>query len=260
MVEKQKNIRSRLKRNLLIVSVLAGALFISAAGYVSNLYGRFRVDFNKLGEAMLSGDSDAVERQVDVLIQYHELADRWYLGQFVDRYLLEDMQVYEAVNTLLKRDYWALMHDQGLTQKTNNHLIAHILGVARAKYYQSLYQEKLNQIKAKKGKMTNKDRADLKEILNKTIEEARPYFRLAVENSPGHTRHYEYPFNYDILQNEKSAQQALENPGEKEITMGYGEGKPEGQKPGGDRKGDQPNKLNPGNQPGGQNNPEEPEG
>lgn len=267
MVE-QKNPKSCLRRNLLVVTVLITALVISVVGYLSNLYGHFQQDFNRLSEAMLNSDSDMVEKQMDAMVQYHNLAGKWHLSSIVDQRLLGNMYIYKAANTLLKRDFRSLMEDKTLIQNANNeHLVANILGLAKARYYQSLYQEKLSQIKAKNKEPDKKDMADLDAIVKKVIEEAQPYFKSAVENSPGNYLYFEYPFNYDLLQNEDSARRAMEGPGEQpgDEPMDYGDkpgdnpGKKTGDKEG--EKGGKPNKLNPGGQkPGGEGLPRKPKG
>ena len=267
VVTKQEKSKSRLRKVLLIAMVLTASLMISVIGYLSNLYGHFQKDFNRLSEAMLVGDRDMVEKQMDAMIQYHNLADRWHLASFVDRHLLRDVYIYKAVTTLLKGDFRSIAEDKTLVQNASKeHLVANILGLAKARQYQGLYQEKLSQIKAKNKEPDKKDKADLDAIVKKVIEEARPYFRLAVENSPSNDLYFEYPFNYDLLQNEDSARKVLEGPGEPvPDPMDYGDapgdnpGKKSDNKEGED--GGSPGKLNPGNQkPGGEGQPRKPKG
>jgi len=271
VVTKQEKPKSRLRKILLVATVLVVSLMISVVGYLSNLYGHFQKDFNQLSEAMANGDSDMVEKQIDAMVQYHDLADKWHLASVVDRHLLKNMYIFKAANTLLKRDFRSIMEDKTLIQNVNNeHLVANILGLAKARYYQSLYQEKLSQIKAKNKEPDKKDKADMDAILKKVIEETRPYFKLAVENSPSNDLYFEYPFNHDILQNEDSARRAMEGPGEQpgDEPLDYGDpdknpgdspGKKDGPKDGSD--GQKPNKLNPGGQkPGGEGQPRKPKG
>ena len=271
VVTKQEKSKSRLRKVLLIAMVLTASLMISVIGYLSNLYGHFQKDFNRLSEAMLVGDRDMVEKQMDAMIQYHNLADRWHLASFVDRHLLRDVYIYKAVTTLLKGDFRSIAEDKTLVQNASKeHLVANILGLAKARQYQGLYQEKLSQIKSKNKEPDKKDKADLDAIVKKVIEEARPYFRLAVENSPSNDLYFEYPFNYDLLQNEDSARRAMEGPGEQpgDEPLDYGDpdknpgdspGKKDGPKDGSD--GQKPNKLNPGGQkPGGEGQPRKPKG
>ncbi len=269
MTSNQKSPQSRLRRNLITVVVLAFGLMFAVSGYLSYLYGHFQKDFNKLNMAMQNGDYDTMEQQMDAMVQYHNIAVNWHLESYVDSHLLKNMYIYKAANILLKGDYQALNRDKTLASNAGSeHLLADILGLAKARYYQSLYQEKLSHIKAKNNEEPTKEEQEiLDSILKKVIAEAQPYFKMAVENSPGNDLYFDYPFNYDLFQNEDSARRVMEGPGPgKPEELEYGD--QPGDKPGGGKKGDKdgadgkkPEKLNPGNQkPGGEGQPRKPKG
>src|SRR3989344_8987259 len=147
MSEQKKSI-SRLRRNLLVALFSVVIILIAVGSYLASIYGSFQRDYNKLTMAMRDGDVAAVEMQIDALVQYNQLAQKWYLGSVAEKYLFQNMSMFRAAETLLKGDYRALKEDKLLDQSSDQHLVAHILGLARAGFYRGLYQQKLRAIKA----------------------------------------------------------------------------------------------------------------
>ncbi|OGM98783.1 MAG: hypothetical protein A2817_00220 [Candidatus Yanofskybacteria bacterium RIFCSPHIGHO2_01_FULL_39_8b] len=203
-------------RKAIIGVLIFSALFLVLAGWTSYLLYPVAYHSDQFKINVSKQDSEKARREFNEMMLAYKTVEKYRLKWLANRYLLEDAFLYEpALHLVDDHDYDRVIND--LEKYKDDYRAAHLIGVAKVRKAQSDYAFEKDP-KVKIG------------IMKEMMKEVSPYFKNAVKGS---SFNFDDALNYDIVSNEDSAKNLLENKKPPLVRLGY---EPKGKEPGAPQK------------------------
>ena len=197
--------RRRRRRQFLLATIFLPVVFVTSL--FSYSAGGFFDHLHKFNLAAVNGDQDLAKKEIFALEYYYELASWWKIQWLADWYFYENFYLRKAIITFMTGDFDKVIRDPSLQAHLDNHLVSQLMGAAKFRKAEGLYQ--IAKTKAEKNK-----------VIKESVEDCED-FRRAAESGPGPRLYFPHSLNFDICVSPEDTKRVFENQGPPKIQLGY---------------------------------------